>query len=204
LKIYIVQPDDTLMKIASEYGVDLDKLKRSNPGLDDSTPLVIGSKIRIPSQGVRVAKESAEQKENDMQAASMKIDPLPPMPKWWYEEEHSEDVERSLEPYSGQPQGAYEKPQVNVPYQPYPPSFNTQQYDGYNYFGYSPPVPVTFDYSYSSWSWPGYPYSIFHTNRFPIPPRIVNVNGVRRFKLPVPFFHMDDWAEEWDEELRQS
>jgi morphogenetic protein associated with SpoVID len=58
VKIHIVQKGDTLWKIAQKYGVDFEELKKMNSQLSNPDLIMPGMKIKIPSNGVPVKKET--------------------------------------------------------------------------------------------------------------------------------------------------
>ncbi|MES0855146.1 SafA/ExsA family spore coat assembly protein [Geobacillus sp. G4] len=58
MKIHIVQKGDTLWKIAQKYGVDFEQLKKINGHLSDPNMIMPGMKIKVPTAGVPVKKET--------------------------------------------------------------------------------------------------------------------------------------------------
>ncbi|MED4268797.1 SafA/ExsA family spore coat assembly protein, partial [Geobacillus stearothermophilus] len=58
MKIHIVQKGDTLWKIAQKYGVDFEQLKKINGHVSDPDMIMPGMKIKVPTAGVPVKKET--------------------------------------------------------------------------------------------------------------------------------------------------
>lgn len=58
MKIHIVQKGDTLWKIAKKYGVNFDELKKLNAHLSNPDMIMPGMKIKIPTTGGTIKKES--------------------------------------------------------------------------------------------------------------------------------------------------
>ncbi|WP_374717088.1 SafA/ExsA family spore coat assembly protein [Geobacillus thermodenitrificans] len=58
MKIHIVQKGDTLWKIAQKYGVDFEQLKKINGHLSDPNMIMPGMKIKVPTAGVPIKKET--------------------------------------------------------------------------------------------------------------------------------------------------
>jgi morphogenetic protein associated with SpoVID len=58
VKIHIVQKGDTLWKIAQKYGVDFEQLKKINGHLSDPNMIMPGMKIKVPTAGVPIKKET--------------------------------------------------------------------------------------------------------------------------------------------------
>ncbi|OPX04764.1 SafA/ExsA family spore coat assembly protein [Geobacillus proteiniphilus] len=58
MKIHIVQKGDTLWNIAQKYGVDFEQLKKINGHLSDPNMIMPGMKIKVPTAGVPVKKET--------------------------------------------------------------------------------------------------------------------------------------------------
>ncbi|KGT39846.1 spore coat protein [Heyndrickxia coagulans P38] len=58
MKIHIVQKGDTLWKIAKKYGADFDELKKLNAQLSNPEMIMPGMKIKVPTTGGMVKKET--------------------------------------------------------------------------------------------------------------------------------------------------
>jgi morphogenetic protein associated with SpoVID len=58
VKIHIVQKGDTLWKIAKKYGVNFEELKKMNTQLSNPDMIMPGMKIKIPTTGGTVKKET--------------------------------------------------------------------------------------------------------------------------------------------------
>ncbi|MED3625590.1 SafA/ExsA family spore coat assembly protein [Neobacillus thermocopriae] len=58
MKIHIVQKGDTLWKIAKKYGVNFEELKKMNTQLSNPDMIMPGMKIKIPTSGGSIKKES--------------------------------------------------------------------------------------------------------------------------------------------------
>ncbi|MBM7701385.1 SafA/ExsA family spore coat assembly protein [Metabacillus iocasae] len=58
MKIHIVQKGDTLWKIAQKYGVNFEELKKMNSQLSNPDMIMPGMKIKVPTSGVPVTKET--------------------------------------------------------------------------------------------------------------------------------------------------
>ncbi len=219
VKIHIVQPDESLSTIATQYGISLDPLLNSNPGVDHETILEVGQKIKIPSNGIKVVKN--QQLVNGSLGNTAGNTPLP---KWWYEEDvgvqdndntESSTVSEFAPPLQELPEYPYAYYPATEPLPPAPVSSNyafvpalpahqpINNYDPYGAYAYIPAQPTP--YSYGPFFSPVYEQAmmILASNRIPIPPRMVNINGMRSVKLPTSFFQLDDWNEDWEAEGQQ-
>jgi len=58
VKIHIVQKGDTLWKIAKKYGVNFEELKKMNSQLSNPDMIMPGMKIKVPTAGGSVKKET--------------------------------------------------------------------------------------------------------------------------------------------------
>jgi morphogenetic protein associated with SpoVID len=58
VKIHIVQKGDTLWKIAKKYGVNFEELKKMNTQLSNPDMIMPGMKIKVPTAGGTIKKES--------------------------------------------------------------------------------------------------------------------------------------------------
>lgn len=188
--------------IAAQYGTPLEPLLKSNPDIDEETILEVGQKIKVPSNGVKVVKNQTTS-----------------MPKWWYEEQEGAQGEMDQEPKTSleyappvqelpeYPYAYYPATYPNAPasassnygyYPALPANPSRSNYDPYGAYVHIPAQPMTYSYS----PFPSPPYErammILASNRIPIPPRMVNVNGVKSVKLPSSFFHLDEWNEDWE------
>lgn len=210
MKIHIVQQNEKLSTIAAQYGTQLEPLLKSNPHIDEETILEVGQKIKVPSNGVKVVKNQQEYHDTAENSA--------PLPKWWYEEgvgkqaEGEREQQTSLEyspPLQELPEYPYAYYPAASPNVPASVAYGYPNYpavnDPYGAYAHIPAQPMPYGYSpYSSPS-PSYERAmmILASNRIPIPPRMVNVNGIRSSKLPAAFFQMDDWNENWEEEIQE-
>lgn len=195
MKIHIVQSNESLPQIAERYGVDLDPLVKANPDMNAEMVLEVGQKIKVPTNGVKVVKNQST-----------------PLPKWWYEEEEYRGLLQNAadaaaevgSPLQELPQHPTSYPMnYPTPYTAAPPAYGQYgagSYDPYSFYAHIPAQPIGYTYGPSPSPWYDPAMMIFATNRIPIPPRMVNINGVRSFKLPTSFFQLDDWDEEWEEE----
>lgn len=208
MKIHIVQPNETLTAIAAQYGTPLEPLLKSNPDIHEETILEAGQKIKVPSSGVKVVKNQQILSDPEVRTA--------PMPKWWYEEGEGlqgsgEQNSNSASDYAPPLQELPEYPYAFYPATyPYAPTSSVPNYafipalnDPYGVYAHLPAQPMP--YGYSPFLDTSYERAmmILASNRIPIPPRMVNVNGIRSAKLPVAFFQMDDWNENWEEEVQE-
>lgn len=198
MKVHIVQPNETLTAIAAQYDTTFDQLLKYNPGLHIQNALDVGQKVKVPSSGVRVAK-------NESQPIN-RIEEQTPMPKWWYEEVEDQGSKaqvyaNAIEP--GPP--LQELPQYPYAYYPaaYPSNLEQlpQAYDGsvYGAYAHMPAMPVGYGVL-SPTPWYNQAMAILASNRIPIPPRVVNINGFRSLRMPDAFFRLDEWNEDWTEE----
>nr|WP_242035136.1 SafA/ExsA family spore coat assembly protein [Mesobacillus harenae] len=60
VKIHIVQKGDTLWKIAKKYGVNFEELKKLNSQLSNPDMIMPGMKIKVPTTGGTIKKESPQ------------------------------------------------------------------------------------------------------------------------------------------------
>ncbi|MBD1381219.1 SafA/ExsA family spore coat assembly protein [Metabacillus arenae] len=77
MKIHIVQKGDTLWKIAKKYGADFEELKKMNSQLSNPDLIMPGMKIKVPTGGVPVKKETqvnfGSKKEMPIQKEAPKV-----------------------------------------------------------------------------------------------------------------------------------
>lgn len=78
MNIHIVQKGDTLWKLAQQYQVDFEELKKANAHLADPDQIMPGMKIKIPTKSVPVKKEMPK---SPVKEAPKKEMPKPHMPE---------------------------------------------------------------------------------------------------------------------------
>ena len=81
MKIHIVQKGDTLWNISKKYGVNFDELKKMNAQLSNPEMIMPGMKIKVPTSGGTVKKESIiPKKEMPKAVHPYAQQPTPTMP----------------------------------------------------------------------------------------------------------------------------
>lgn len=206
MKIHIVQPNETLTAIAAQHGVDMEAISKFNPNVTSDVTLEVGQKIKVPSSGVKVEKKPI--------GAPTEKEQVPTLPKWWYEEVqptvdanlHESDKERFSS--SANEEGSAPYPFVDPALVPalYPTS--SPEIDMLNRYANTPaftapttpPVQqIPYGYGAPAAAWYDPVMTILATNRIPIPPRVVNINGYRSVKVPSSLFQFDEWEEQLEE-----
>lgn len=81
MHIHIVQKGDTLWKLAQEYQVDFEELKKANAHLADPDKIMPGMKIKIPTKSVPVKKEMPKSPGKEVPKKEMPKPHLPKQPK---------------------------------------------------------------------------------------------------------------------------
>ncbi|MBO8163845.1 MAG: LysM peptidoglycan-binding domain-containing protein [Brevibacillus sp.] len=71
MKIHIVQEDDTMRKIAKQYGVDMRDLLRVNSEVQDPDRLTPGVKIKIPVRQVPLRSRREQMEKDDVPARQL-------------------------------------------------------------------------------------------------------------------------------------
>ncbi|WP_275899614.1 SafA/ExsA family spore coat assembly protein [Bacillus piscicola] len=114
MQIHIVQKGDTLWKLAQQYNVGFEELKKANTHLADPDKIMPGMKIKVPAKGVPVKKEAKKEM------------PVPKVPKE-QKEEHHPKVPPMYQPVPHMPKvpSSSQEQNVNINtniYKPYPPT----------------------------------------------------------------------------------
>ncbi|MCM3157493.1 spore coat assembly protein SafA [Bacillus subtilis] len=134
MKIHIVQKGDSLWKIAEKYGVDVEEVKKLNTQLSNPDLIMPGMKIKVPSEGVPVRKESKAGKSPAAGSVKQEHPYTKEKPKSVVDVEDTKPKEKKSMPYV--------PPMPNLQENVYPEADVNDYYDMKQLFQpWSPPKP---------------------------------------------------------------